>query len=59
MVLLGEVEDEKAERLVKVCPQNVFDIEDMGNGKSQSLPHLPSKYSYGFDFIVTCGKTGR
>ena len=37
MVLLGEVEDEKAERLVKVCPQNVFDIEDMGNGKVKAF----------------------
>jgi len=33
VVLRGEVEDELAERLVNVCPQNVFDIEDMGKGE--------------------------
>ncbi|KAG5383027.1 hypothetical protein IGI04_034497 [Brassica rapa subsp. trilocularis] len=41
VVLLGEVEDEKAERLVKVCPQNVFDIEDMGNGRKRATVAQP------------------
>ncbi|CAH2047775.1 unnamed protein product [Thlaspi arvense] len=36
VVLRGEVEDENAERLVKACPQNVFDIEDMGNGRKRA-----------------------
>lgn len=33
VVLLQEFEDEKAEELVKRCPVNVFDIEDIANGK--------------------------
>ncbi|KFK40756.1 hypothetical protein AALP_AA2G036700 [Arabis alpina] len=43
VVLLEEVEDEHAERLVKVCPQNVFDIEDMGNGKKRATVAQPRK----------------
>lgn len=33
VVLLQEVEGEMAEKLVEKCPVNVFDIEDVGNGK--------------------------
>ncbi|KAL0888974.1 hypothetical protein Bca101_012957 [Brassica carinata] len=33
VILLREVEDDDAERLVQACPMKVFDIEDMGNGK--------------------------
>ncbi|EOA35342.1 hypothetical protein CARUB_v10020528mg [Capsella rubella] len=43
VVLRGEVEDELAERLVKVCPQNVFDIEDMGKGKKRATVAQPRK----------------
>ncbi|KAF8093314.1 hypothetical protein N665_0384s0001 [Sinapis alba] len=41
VILLGEVEDEDAERLVKACPQNVFDIEDMGNGRKRATVARP------------------
>lgn len=34
VVLLQEVQDEKAEELVKKCPVDVFDIEDIGPGES-------------------------
>lgn len=30
---MQEVEDKRAEKLVKTCPLNVFDIEDVGKGK--------------------------
>ncbi|KAG7585096.1 DNA-directed RNA polymerase insert domain [Arabidopsis thaliana x Arabidopsis arenosa] len=43
VVLRGEVEDELAERLVKVCPQNVFDIEDMGKGRKRATVAQPRK----------------
>ncbi|XP_010248371.1 PREDICTED: DNA-directed RNA polymerases I and III subunit RPAC1 isoform X1 [Nelumbo nucifera] len=36
VVLLQEVEDEMAEELVKKCPVNVFDIEDVGKGKKRA-----------------------
>lgn len=32
-MLLQEIEDEKAEELVKKCPVNVFDIEDIAKGR--------------------------
>ncbi|XP_042504103.1 DNA-directed RNA polymerases I and III subunit RPAC1-like isoform X2 [Macadamia integrifolia] len=41
VVLLQEVEDEKAEELVKKCPVNVFDIEDIGNGKKRAIVAKP------------------
>ncbi|ESQ29395.1 hypothetical protein EUTSA_v10023529mg [Eutrema salsugineum] len=41
VVLLGEVENEQAEQLVKACPQNVFDIEDMGNGRKRATVAQP------------------
>ncbi|CAH8348795.1 unnamed protein product [Eruca vesicaria subsp. sativa] len=41
VVLLKEVVDENAERLVKVCPMNVFDIEDMGNGRKRATVAQP------------------
>lgn len=31
-MLLQEIEDDKAEELVKKCPVKVFDIEDIGKG---------------------------
>lgn len=34
VVFLQEVKDEKAEELVKKCPVDVFDIEDIGPGES-------------------------
>uniref|UniRef100_A0A1J3EYB5 DNA-directed RNA polymerases I and III subunit RPAC1 n=1 Tax=Noccaea caerulescens TaxID=107243 RepID=A0A1J3EYB5_NOCCA len=43
VVLKGEVEDELAERLVKACPQKVFDIEDMGNGRKRATVAQPRK----------------
>lgn len=36
VVLLQEVKDAKAEELVKKCPVNVFDIEDIAKGKVTS-----------------------
>ncbi|KAJ4952947.1 hypothetical protein NE237_029779 [Protea cynaroides] len=41
VVLLQEVEDEKAEELVKKCPVNVFDIEDIGMGKKRATVARP------------------
>ena len=37
VILVREVEDEDAERLVEACPVKVFDIEDLGNGKVKSF----------------------
>ncbi|KAK1396990.1 hypothetical protein POM88_006853 [Heracleum sosnowskyi] len=37
VVLLQEVEDERAKKLVKTCPVNVFDIEDVGKGLQDIL----------------------
>lgn len=34
IVLLQEIEGEKADELVKKCPAKVFDIEDIGKGKA-------------------------
>ncbi|KAA8534674.1 hypothetical protein F0562_032191 [Nyssa sinensis] len=41
VVLLQEVEDEKAEELIKKCPVNVFDIEDIANGKKRATVARP------------------
>ncbi|RVW50296.1 DNA-directed RNA polymerases I and III subunit RPAC1 [Vitis vinifera] len=37
VVLLQEIEDEKAEELVKKCPVNVFDIEDIAKAHARSI----------------------
>ncbi|KAF7145311.1 hypothetical protein RHSIM_Rhsim04G0011300 [Rhododendron simsii] len=39
--LLQELEGEMAEKLVKKCPVNVFDIEDLGNGKKRATVARP------------------
>ncbi|XP_068642248.1 uncharacterized protein [Aristolochia californica] len=41
VVLLQEVEDEKAEELVRKCPVNVFDIEDIGDGHKKAIAARP------------------
>ncbi|KAL9668267.1 hypothetical protein QQ045_002646 [Rhodiola kirilowii] len=41
VILLKQIEDEKAEELVKNCPANVFDIEDIGNGKKKAFVSRP------------------
>ncbi|KAK9269768.1 hypothetical protein L1049_001546 [Liquidambar formosana] len=41
VVLLKEIEDEKAEELVKKCPVNVFDIEDIGDDKKKAIVARP------------------
>ncbi|CAN7014443.1 unnamed protein product [Brassica oleracea var. botrytis] len=41
VILLREVEDEDAERLVEACPEKVFDIEDMGNGRKRATVAWP------------------
>lgn len=41
VVLLQDVEDERAEKLVKTCPVNVFDIEDVGNDKKRAIVARP------------------
>ncbi|KAJ4725313.1 DNA-directed RNA polymerases I and III subunit like [Melia azedarach] len=41
IVLLEDVEDEDAEKLVKTCPVNVFDIEDIGNGRKRATVARP------------------
>lgn len=41
VVLLQEIEDEKAEELVKKCPVNVFDIEDIAKGKKKATVARP------------------
>lgn len=30
----GDIKNEKAEELVDMCPMKVFDIEDLGKGKT-------------------------
>lgn len=32
VILLQDIEDEEAQKLVNKCPVNVFDIEDIGKG---------------------------
>lgn len=41
IVLLEDVEDKDAEKLVKTCPVNVFDIEDIGSGKKRATVARP------------------
>ncbi|KAF4362320.1 hypothetical protein CsatB_013329 [Cannabis sativa] len=41
IVLLQNVEDEVAVELKKKCPVNVFDIEDIGNGKKRATVARP------------------
>ncbi|KAF3453289.1 hypothetical protein FNV43_RR03729 [Rhamnella rubrinervis] len=41
VVLLEEVEDKVAEQLKAKCPVNVFDIEDIGNGKKRATVARP------------------
>uniref|UniRef100_A0A7N0T814 DNA-directed RNA polymerases I and III subunit RPAC1 n=2 Tax=Kalanchoe fedtschenkoi TaxID=63787 RepID=A0A7N0T814_KALFE len=41
VVLLKQIEDAKAEELVKKCPVNVFDIEDIGNGRKKATVSRP------------------
>ncbi|CAN7120683.1 unnamed protein product [Brassica rapa subsp. narinosa] len=41
VILLREVEDEDAERLVEACPVKVFDIEDLGNGRNRERVARP------------------
>ncbi|CAI9772788.1 unnamed protein product [Fraxinus pennsylvanica] len=41
VVLLQEVEGEKAEEFVKKCPVNVFDIEDIGKGRKRATVARP------------------
>ncbi|PIN09740.1 RNA polymerase I and III, subunit RPA40/RPC40 [Handroanthus impetiginosus] len=41
VVLLQEIEDERAEELVKKCPVNVFDIEDIGKGRKRATVARP------------------
>ncbi|KAL0353494.1 UNVERIFIED_CONTAM: DNA-directed RNA polymerases I and III subunit rpac1 [Sesamum angustifolium] len=41
IVFLQEIEDEKAEELVKKCPVRVFDIEDIGKGRKRATVARP------------------
>ncbi|KDP39298.1 hypothetical protein JCGZ_01055 [Jatropha curcas] len=41
VVLLEDVQDEVAEELKRKCPVNVFDIEDIGNGKKRATVARP------------------
>ncbi|KAL4554677.1 hypothetical protein LXL04_037279 [Taraxacum kok-saghyz] len=41
VILLQDIEDEDAEELVKKCPVNVFDIEDMGKGRKWATVARP------------------
>lgn len=41
IVLMGEIENEMAEKLVKKCPVNVFDIEDLGAGRKKAVVSNP------------------
>lgn len=47
IVLLEDIEGEKADELVKKCPANVFDIEDIAKGKVD--PNFCSCF-----FIIIC-----
>lgn len=41
VVLLEDIEGKDAKTLVKTCPVNVFDIEDIGNGKKKAKVARP------------------
>lgn len=41
VVLLKEITDGDAEELVKKCPVNVFDIEELGNGRKRAVVAKP------------------
>ncbi|KAK9059227.1 hypothetical protein SSX86_021846 [Deinandra increscens subsp. villosa] len=41
IVLLQDIEDDEALKLVKKCPVNVFDIEDMGDGVKRATVARP------------------
>ncbi|XP_074568242.1 uncharacterized protein LOC141824808 [Curcuma longa] len=41
VILLTEVKGQDAEKLVKKCPVNVFDIEDLGNGDKKAVVANP------------------
>ncbi|KAF5728477.1 RNA polymerase I subunit 43 isoform 1 [Tripterygium wilfordii] len=41
VVLLEDIEDGDAKELKKICPVNVFDIEDFGNGKKKATVARP------------------
>uniref|UniRef100_A0A2C9UFL3 DNA-directed RNA polymerase RpoA/D/Rpb3-type domain-containing protein n=1 Tax=Manihot esculenta TaxID=3983 RepID=A0A2C9UFL3_MANES len=45
VVLLQDVEDETAEELKKKCPVNLFDIEDIGNGKKRANVARPRAWT--------------
>lgn len=46
--MLQDIEDEDAEILVKKCPVNVFDIEDIGAGTCQLKPMSSTLVSFIF-----------
>ncbi|KAK8955080.1 hypothetical protein KSP39_PZI001922 [Platanthera zijinensis] len=41
VLLLKEFKGNDAEKLVKKCPVNVFDIEDVGNGEKKAVVSRP------------------
>ncbi|KAJ1260029.1 hypothetical protein BS78_10G200900 [Paspalum vaginatum] len=41
VVILEEIKGDNAEKLVKKCPVNVFDIEDLGNGEKRAVVAKP------------------
>ncbi|CAN6204972.1 unnamed protein product [Urochloa humidicola] len=41
VVILEQIEGDEAEELVKKCPVNVFDIEDLGNGGKRAVVAKP------------------
>ncbi|KAF8673192.1 hypothetical protein HU200_048742 [Digitaria exilis] len=41
VVFLKQIEGDEAEELVKKCPVNVFDIEDLGNGRKRAVVAKP------------------
>ncbi|KAK9941181.1 hypothetical protein M0R45_017800 [Rubus argutus] len=43
VILLKDIEDQMAEKLVATCPVKVFDIEDIGNGKKRATVARPRK----------------
>lgn len=41
VILLKDIEDDDAEELVKKCPVNVFDIEDIAKGRKRATVARP------------------